>query len=148
MRKLKPQTISGYLRDSHRYEQLVTHGRLLERLTRLVREALPSPCDQHCRVASIKQNTLVLSADTPAWSARLRFHMPQVMRILQDRHGMAFHSTRILVASPRASTPEIPKPRAALSEKSADLLRTAANSVSDPELRAALLRLSRRGHRS
>lgn len=146
-RSLKPQPLSKLLRPKDRHlSALVERGRLLVRLTESVRACLPLPCAEHCRVANCHDGQLVLAADSPAWSARLRFHAPELTRQLKRQHGLGIRRVRVVV-SPAIET-LIPKrsARRDLSHKSAELLQQTAAGIEDPGLRAALLRLARRGH--
>lgn len=145
-RRLKPQPLAKLLRPKDRHlGALVERGRLLTRLTESIRACLPVPCSEHCRVANFHDGQLVLAADSPAWSARLRFHAPELTRLLKRQHGLGVRQVRVMVSPPIDTL--IPKrsARRDLSHKSAELLQQTAAGIDDPELRSALLRLAGRG---
>lgn len=145
-RSLKPQPLSKLLRPQDRHLGTLTErGRLLARLTGSVRACLPLPCADHCRVANFHDGQLVLVADSPAWSARLRFHAPQLIKILNQQHRLAVRKVRVIVSPSLPELRQRPPVRRTLSPTSAELLQQTAACESDPGLRAALLRLARRG---
>ena len=147
-RSLKPQPLSKLLRPKDRHlNALVERGRLLIRLTESIRACLPLPCAEHCRVANCDDGQLVIAADSPAWSARLRFHAPELTRQLKHQYGLEIRRVRVVV-SPAIET-LTPKRhlRRDLSHKSAELLHQTAAGIEDPGLRAALLRLACRGRK-
>ncbi len=148
MRSQKPQSLAKLLNGQRPGSSAVLeHARLLRRLTQLVRAELPAACASHCRVASIRDSVLVLATDSPAWSSRLRFHGPELVRTLKRRHGLDLRSTRILVVPSKTSLAAPIRKRTDLSHKSAALLQEVAAGLSDSELKTALTRLARHARR-
>jgi hypothetical protein len=87
----------------------------------------------------------VLAADSPVWAARLKFHSSQLVKQLNRQQTVKLRTVRIRVRPPekqlvteRRNTP------LKLGINSATALRQAADSVSDPDLKSALLRLANR----
>ncbi|NNG12005.1 MAG: DUF721 domain-containing protein, partial [Halobacteria archaeon] len=104
------------------------------------------PLNEHCRVLSLRDSTLVLAADSPVWAARLRFHTPPLVKQLRNQQAVKVRTVQVRVRPP--DTPQVaeinlPGPRR-LSARNADTLRQTACSVSDPGLKAALMRLASR----
>ncbi len=145
-RSLKTQSLAKLMQPKDRHLRALTERtRLLAHLTATVRDCLPLPCADHCSVANLDGNRLVLAVDSPAWSARLRFHVPELTKTLKQHQGLSIRQVRVVV-SPSIDT-IAPKRRARsdISHKSAELLKQSAAGIEDPGLRAALLRLARRG---
>lgn len=117
-----------------------------QRLLARVQQALPDPAAPHCMAVALKRDQLHIFADSPVWASRLRYSA----KILASRLPCAELGIRdIRVGIYFAYTP--PKrpqrrPRA-LSDANSRLLREVAESIDDPQLRASLRRLSRRGRR-
>jgi hypothetical protein len=127
------------------YSRLVNRARALVGLNALVQELLPETLKAHCRVLSVRDETLVLAADSPVWAARLKFHSSQLVKQLNRQQTVKLRTVRIRVRPPekqlvteRRNTP------LKLGINSATALRQAADSVSDPDLKSALLRLANR----
>lgn len=130
----------------HSGEQLAHLGRMLDKqqaLLQAVRNQLPSPLAEHCLHARISGKLLIIHTDSSAWSARLRFHGPQLIRALQ---GEAPHLQQVKINIHIDSARKSAKcRRIILSQHSAAQILNAAESVDDPELRAALRRLGSSG---
>lgn len=127
------------------YSRLVSQARALLGLDGLIQELLPDALKTHCRVLSVRDETLVLAADSPVWAARLKFHSSQLVKQLNRQQTVKLRTVRIRVRPPekqleteRRNTP------LKLGINSATALRQAADSVSDPDLKSALLRLANR----
>lgn len=117
----------------------------LSRIDGLLRTLLPDPLSRHVRTCAMRDATLVLQADSPVWSARLRLEQQRLLaglRALADFAHIA--ALRITVAAPAAS-PGARQRRPPLSAAAAETLARCAESQTDPALRASLARLSRRG---
>lgn len=63
-------------------QRLCAHAERLQRATKMLHNNLGPPLDQHCQVANIKEDKLVLHADSSAWAARLRFHVSTMLNTL------------------------------------------------------------------
>jgi len=146
MRPLNPRRLSSVLRSRDAgLKNLLEHGEALNRLTEQVRSHLPLPLSLHCRAGGVRDGRLTLVADTPAWAAKLRFHGPALVQKLNRTGGASLSQVRVIISPPVAEAPRTVRPRPVLSEESARLLADTAAGIDDPELRSALLRLTRRG---
>jgi len=137
---LKIQNIIG----SSGLSGLLAQARALSRLEHRLLTLLPEPLKPHCHVLAVRGRTLVLAADSPVWASRLRFHAPQLQRQLA-RCG-ALDKVRVRVRPPSADA-AAPQSRRSLRPRNRagnESLRQAARTVSDPELKSALLRLAGR----
>jgi hypothetical protein len=93
----RPKALKGLLGDSPRLARLAHDAARLGALTASVREALPPEIQPHLTAASVRDGTLVLTADSPAWAARLRFHGREILTFLAAGQGV--RATRISVRS-------------------------------------------------
>ncbi|NIP73405.1 MAG: DUF721 domain-containing protein [Gammaproteobacteria bacterium] len=148
MSKLEPQSICNLLIGrKNRYSQLLERARRLRRLDIWVASLLPASARDHCRVANCSADTLTLAVDSPAWSSRMRFQAPPLLRQLNRRHGLGLNRIRVVVQDPASAPPPRTRP-ARLSTRGAQLLREAADTVGDEALATALRHLANRGPRS
>jgi len=121
-----------YLRSS---ELRILHEKLKAKL-------LPPLCD-HFILANIDRNILTVHTDSPAWAARLRFKTADILCHARKLCAPNCpHTIRIKVVPP-VSLPKTAKRTITLSSDNARLILDTANSISDPVLRTALIRLSR-----
>jgi hypothetical protein len=93
----QPKTLKGLLGESPRLARLAQSAARLAALTASVREALPPEIRPHLTAASVRDETLVLTADSPAWAARLRFHGREIGTFLAA--GQGIRTTRVVVRS-------------------------------------------------
>jgi hypothetical protein len=92
-----PKTLKGLLGESPRLAQLAQKAARLAALTASAREALPPEIQPHLTAASVHEDTLVLTADSPAWAARLRLHGREILTFLAA--GQGIRASRVSVRS-------------------------------------------------
>ena len=139
-----PLQINNLLGRSQ-YSRLVSQTRILVALETLLQELLPEPLKAHCHLLAIRDETLVLAADSPVWAARLRFHAPQLVKQLKRSQTVKLRTVRIRVRPPeRQISAERRKAAIHRSKNSTAALQQVAQTVSDPGLKSALLRLANR----
>jgi len=93
----RPKALKGLLGESPRLARLAQSAAHLAALTASARDALPPEVRPHLTAASVRNDTLVLTADSPVWAARLRFHGPQVLTFLTT--GQGIKASRVTVRS-------------------------------------------------
>jgi len=110
----------------------------------LVRSLLPQPLDLHCLSAQRREGRLILHAGSSAWASRLRYFSRDLRIRLRDK-GVPVQKieVRVLIGNPRKTPP--PRRARTLSSDNAELIGAVAEGIGDPDLRAALQRLSRHG---
>lgn len=116
----------------------------IQTIQQKLKSILPPPLCDHFVVANISRATLVLHTDSPAWAAKLRFSTPEILRCVQKPGTTQSDSPKslrikVVPVSPKA---DLPREKIRLSATNRLLIKQTANSISDPALRAALLRLS------
>jgi hypothetical protein len=128
-----------------KYACLVTRARILLELEALLQELLPAPLKAHCRVLAVRDETLVLATSSPVWAARLRFHAPSLLKKLSNQKTVNLRTVRVRVRPPE-KTVAAPRRQAALrpGKAAATAIQQAAQTISDPGLKTALLRLANR----
>lgn len=130
-------------RDRSRTAELLARSESLARFSERLSELLPTPLHGRVKLALLEDERAVLLTDSPVWKSRLRFHMPQIKRLIKTQ--LAPRVTRIEVKVVAA----IDEPPAAartcrLSARGARCLRRAADSIGDEALSEALTRLAGR----
>ncbi|HHC73065.1 MAG TPA: DUF721 domain-containing protein [Thiotrichales bacterium] len=141
--KLDPQAAFQLLeRKGEGTAELVTRGLLLERLSQRLEPLLPPTLQGHCRVANLRDETLVLAVDSPAWASRVRFLAPALVEELSRREGLRLSRCRILVMPPHV--PRRTHPARPLSARSRQTLAATAETLPPGPLRQALQRLAGR----
>ena len=121
----------------------------LSNLNRLIQQKLSPELAQHCRLANFRQNTLFLSATTPAIGHLLRFATPDLLaQLRQDKEWCHLAGIQVEVRPPLVLTAPTTTPSPysppELSTQSAAAIKTAATFIENTELQKALLRLANR----
>ncbi len=111
-------------------------------------EFLDEPLKGRVSVARADRETLTLVAESPAWSARVRYLTPQILAHLRHRLDNPRLNRVQIVTRPTESPVETPvRRRPRLSEAAAALIESVAKSSQNEALAGTLMRLAKRaGH--
>lgn len=136
--------------------KFVIQAKKLSHFKRLLHDILPVECRGHVEVANIRDQNLMLIADSPVWTTRLRQLSPQILQFIRkntpngdNNKAQIIHhiqiSTRYSVSASNEqhSTEQKHKPRLQISETTASMLSQSADSIEHQQLKAALLRIAR-----
>lgn len=120
--------------------RLVERARWLDRLDGVLRQNLPAVLAGHCRLANIDRDKLVFQVSNPVWKSKLRLHGETLLGCAAAL-GL---EVRTLVVKVAVVDPISPGPvtNTTLSKAVRESLRSTAQSVADPGLRAQLLKLA------
>lgn len=75
----RPIRIGNIVADNPTLGALVEHARRLQALEAVVRSWLPPSLAPHVGVATIREETLVLTVRSAAWATKLRFEVPAIL---------------------------------------------------------------------
>jgi hypothetical protein len=120
---------------------LTARARALDALDRKLRQPLPDALRRQCCLAELRAGRLVFLASSSVWAAKLRFYQTALLAEARVVSGLQVEKFAVKVA-PLPPVPPEQIRRRPLSKAAAEHLRAAANSLSDPELRAVYLRLA------
>ena len=126
---------------------LITRTRLLKRLTTLLRSQLDDELADHCYVANIEQETLVILADTAARASKLRFHIHSLLAALPSLDSLfsRVKHIKVKILNQRHDTRETvqpSRPGPKMNQENAQGIKTLADHIDDPDLHNALARLA------
>lgn len=127
------------------FAQAVHHSRYVRGVAAAVSGALTPALRDHCRLANVRRDCLVLQVDSPSWATRLRFELPGLLASLRGRQQLQVsHATVRVRAVEHGESGQAPG-AAKISPTAAACLQATAQSIAHPDLRSALLRLARHG---
>jgi len=133
-------------REKSRPGELLARSESLSLFAGRLSELLPAPLHGHVRLALIEGDRAVLLTDSPVWKSRLRFHLPQVRRLIRSQLAPRVKRIDIKVeACGDSRPPQARRPR--LSARGAECLHQAARTIDDEALGQALARLASRAGR-
>jgi hypothetical protein len=124
------------------FAALQQHANAVRILQEKIKAKLPPPLSDHFIIANIDAKTLTLHTDNSAWAARLRFKTPDILSCVQKLHDQDCPQTIRIKVVPAEIHAAKPKRKLHLSNENAQLIRETANSITDPVLRDALIKLS------
>jgi len=139
--KFKP--LNNYLQIHTKFATIRAHMQQNQDSLQLVKSLLPEPLNHHCLSLVLKQNHLILYTDSSAWASRLRYFSRELVTRLKNKHkDINKVSIKIMVDNKKVVTKSRIREARLLSTENANLLTRVADHTSDPELQAALRRLS------
>lgn len=125
--------------------QLIEHAAVHKAFDRRIKLLIDEPLRSHFHVTGLRDDNLVLTADSSAWAARLRYQVPEIHRLIRESSDFPkVQAIRIKTAASQTHRRTQPtrKPLP-LSAASVAELQNCAQRTDDPALRDVLLRLKR-----
>ncbi|WP_353140909.1 DciA family protein [Acinetobacter pragensis] len=112
-----------------------------QKLTKLVQPLLPQP--EQWQVVCYQNGVLMLTGENQALVSQLAYLQKQYIDQLSQIHELKeLNKIQVRLRVPSQTQPPLEKASEPLSAETQDLLRNAADFVSDPKLSQAMLRLA------
>jgi hypothetical protein len=128
--------------------RLMTAGRRLNAANTALEEFLEEPLKGRVSVARAGRETLTLVAESPAWSARVRYLTPQILDHLRTRlENPRLHKVQIVTRPTETAAVAPPERPPQLSQHAAALIESVARNSDNEALASALMRLAGRADR-
>lgn len=90
MKDSHPKSLASILAGkSNHLQRLVDTAMQLKRLNQLFNAIVKPPLSEHCEVANVRNNQLVIFIDSPAWGTRLRYQQAALLEALQKESAFA-----------------------------------------------------------
>lgn len=121
--------------------RILERAKALQRIGEQVAAILPAPLAAHVRVANLREDRLVMSADSAAWGTRLRYFRSAILERLTTG-DLALRHLDISV-SPRQREPRELRHPQPISAGVGRVLAATAEQIDDAALADALRRLAR-----
>lgn len=143
-----PQSVPGRLQQGHSsgtLSGLIRRAGELEQLERKLRKLLPTLPPQQCRLAGRQNGVLRLVVANGTVATQVRFHQRQLLKALSPDGGPPLKKLVVRVSpDTQPAQPPAQRPAIGLAQSAAQQLEELAASETDPQLQAALKRLSQR----
>lgn len=141
--KKRPRRLSECLNTGTTMQALLSNSRLQQALLLQVRTLLPAPISEHCAGVVQHGRQLLLYADSSAWAGRLRFVTRGLTaQLKQSGLNLDRITVRVLLKANPRQQKKSHRIRQLSSDNAALLVET-AETIDDPDLRAAMKRLAR-----
>lgn len=145
MKQSNPLTVRDALeKPDSELSKLAASVNKIQSYDQVLDSVLDETLRAHLRVANIRDNELILLADSPAWATRARLVLPRILEsIIEARPEAHLTGVKIITRPARADEPSgVGRPNP-ISAKTRKLLSDVANGIDNPKLRRALLHLAR-----
>lgn len=117
----------------------------LSKYTLLLKKALPPECENHFSVAKVLNKTIVIVADSPVWTSRLRQLGQLILNAMKAQSHEDLHHVKIITRHGPIADNHDPKiVKRHLSPEAGNIIEQTASYLSDEPLSNALLKLSKR----
>jgi len=116
----------------------------LQKMEQAIKASLPLDCHAHLNIAGIRENELMLLTDSPVWQTRLRMFSQTILEALLQHTGITLTRGKIKLTPAKRLIEPPPPSKRTLSKESAKMIDQTASCISDPTLRQAMLRLSKK----
>ncbi len=122
---------------------------LLAKLQAAFSKLLEPSLAKNCQVANVIQTSLLVLVNNGTTATQLKFMTPELLQCFKNTPALSHLNELIVKVRPpiapsqRISQKEIHRPCLPLSENNAEHLKQTANTITNPTLKAALLRLAK-----
>jgi len=141
-------TIASFLKEDNK-----SLGSLLRRLNQLKRwntllaQCLPpmSGLEKHVQIVNLKQQELIVLADTGAWMTQFRFNIPDILIKIKQLPEFAQVKTISCKVFPQYKGVNLHKkrPPQQMSSATTSILQQTANKIQSPELKDIIEKIAR-----
>lgn len=144
-KRVSPKSIADIVSSSPIIKELRQEAKKLEHMQMFISSFVDAELMKKITIGAVGTDFIVLIADSPAWAAKIRYIVPQILENLNARAEYAAVNTiRIRTQKHDRPPPILPTPhRLTLGSEAASALKETANSIEDDEIAKALKRLSR-----
>ncbi len=147
---MKPEHSVQQILNNHAelFSSVTQKLKWLARLNKLWHAQLDATLANHCRVANLREQCLIIEVESAAWLMQLRFQIPALLKTLRKNAELRDLKEIKWYIQPAVATARSTKRRPqnlSLSTHTAQLLRETAESMSNAKLRKALENLAKRG---
>lgn len=141
-----PTKLNAIVTQNPTLRKLFRHAAEHHSASSRVKSLLAGPLSSHIQLVVIRDETLVLTADSSAWAAKMRYQVPDLYKQMAKISEFSEIQTIRVKVSKSSQADQQPASRKAvpMSALAAAELQQRASSVDDPALKDALLRLASR----
>lgn len=140
----KPKRMKQVCQQNSQFNRLFARAGQLDKLNIILQKSLPLQFVNHCQLANISGDSLVIITDKAAYASMLRFQGPQICQALSAHLPEPVGRLEVKVRP----LPAVKRPPASnnmqLSTKTAALLNSTAAEIEDGPLKIALHKLALR----
>ncbi len=140
----KPEHVGHmYKQDSH-MKWLTTRAQQLNKLNIILQKTLPLQFSNHCQLANVTADTIIIHTDKASYASLLRFQAPLVCKTLSAHLPEPVSKLDVKVRPLQSLSKQTNHAAIHVSTKTAVLLTSTAAEIEDGPLKTALNKLANR----
>jgi hypothetical protein len=140
----KPERVSQiYKQDSH-MKWLAARARQLDKLNIILQKSLPLQFSNHCHLANVTADRIIVHTDNASYASLLRFQAPVVCTALSAYLPEPVNKLEVKVRPKQSLIEQTDHAAVHVSTKTAALLKNTAATIEDGPLKTALNKLAQR----
>jgi hypothetical protein len=140
----KPERLSHLCKQNSQYTWLAARARELGKLNIILQKSLPLQFSNHCRLANITADKVVIHTDKASYASMLRFQAPLICKTLSGHLPEPVNRLEVKVRPLETIQRQTSQASEPLSTKTAALIKSTAEEIEDGPLKTALNKLARR----
>jgi hypothetical protein len=140
----KPQQITAVCDGNSQLKYFYERSKTLNQLNSVLHKLLPEQLRDHCRLANISPDGLVIQTDSSQYATLLRFDAPRICKAMTAHLSSPISRLKVTVKTNLHSIKnEVVQPKT-LSKSAAQTISNAVEFLEEGDLKMALSRLAQR----
>jgi hypothetical protein len=140
----KLKSINSIYHKNSTLSKLSERAQQLSELNYLLQQTLPPQFSAHCRLANVRNKTIIIHTDKSSLATLIRFQAPMLCKTLSDEFKQEFNKIEIKVKPHYLPLQSAQKNTLTISESVATTLEQTAESIDEGPLKVALEKLAKR----
>lgn len=140
--KARATSLTSFIRNKS-FSQLIAHAEKIKDANTRLQHFLAPPLSGHVHVSNIKNNTLILLADSAVLSTRTQFLASEILNYMRNKGGLAMvERLKVKISLPQTHRPVKKRTIKGMSTMTSKLLESVALDIEDSQLSDVLKRLA------
>ncbi|RKZ95447.1 MAG: hypothetical protein DRQ40_03615 [Gammaproteobacteria bacterium] len=140
----QPERIDSVCQQNSSLYKLSQRARFLAELNHILQQTLPTQFSAHCRLANIKDETLIIHTDNASYASLIRFQAPVLCKTLSTELNITIRNLEVKVRPFYIPLQNSHKNTLSLPRTAAETIQHTAQSIEDGPLKTALEKLAKR----
>jgi hypothetical protein len=140
----KPKHVSQIYKQHSQMNWLATRVQQLNKLNLILQQSLPLQFSNHCSLANVTADKIIVLTDNASYASLLRFQAPVVCKALSAHLPEPVYKLEVKVRPRQSLIEKTDHAAVHVSTKTAALLESTAAAIEDGPLKTALTKLARR----
>ena len=140
----KPERVSAICHNNDRLKQITQRVRKLNQLNLILQNALPLQFANHCRLANVSNDKIIIHTDNAGYASLLRFQAPSLCKTFSTHLEQPVHKLEVKVRPLTGTQQATTQPQTGLSAATASLIKNTAEALETGPLKQALQKLAKR----